>query len=119
MRNFGSQVRIWLFHLSTCILIFAKIMSLMAETVTTCLKLTKSSNVCLLLYSQIHPNHAFQSAIVRYNAITTLEKSLSTAKRAVTDSLAKDIVKQTRSALGDKSLPIIRAASSVSIQPLF
>ena len=42
-----------------------------------------------------------------------LQKSLLTAKRAVTDALAKDILKQMKYALTDKSLPVQRAASEV------
>lgn len=43
-----------------------------------------------------------------------LEKALSTAKRAITDAVARDIIKQMRYALGDKALPIQRAAANVS-----
>lgn len=43
----------------------------------------------------------------------TLEKSLLQAKRALTDSLAKDVLKQMKNALGDKALPVVRAASQV------
>jgi hypothetical protein len=52
---------------------------------------------------------------VRYHAVVALEKAISTAKRALTDSLLRDVIKQMRSALSDKSLPIIRAATSVSL----
>jgi len=44
-----------------------------------------------------------------------LEKSLTTAKRAITDAVGKDIVKQMKAALSDKSLPVQRAASVVLI----
>ena len=37
-----------------------------------------------------------------------------TAKRAVTDALVKDIIKQMKHALSDKALPIQRAACNVS-----
>lgn len=50
---------------------------------------------------------------MRYHALITLENTLLTAKRAVTDSQIKDIIKFTRSSLSDKSFPVIRAASSV------
>ena len=38
---------------------------------------------------------------------------LTTAKRAVTDAIAKDILKQMKSALTNKSLPVQRAAAAV------
>ena len=41
--------------------------------------------------------------------------SLTTAKRAITDAVGKDIVKQMKAALGDKSLPVQRAAAVVHI----
>ena len=47
-----------------------------------------------------------------------LQKSLSTAARAVTDSLSKDIVKQMKSALSDKALSIQRAAAEVRLAKL-
>ncbi|KAI0688492.1 clathrin-coated vesicle protein [Cytidiella melzeri] len=82
MKNFGSQI-----------------MSLMVETTTACLRLSRSSN----------------ANIVRYHAVVTLEKAISTAKRALTDSLQRDVIKQMRSALSDKSLPVIRATTGVLI----
>ncbi|EED81460.1 predicted protein, partial [Postia placenta Mad-698-R] len=53
--------------------------------------------------------------LLRYNALIALEQSLSTAKRAVTDALSKDIIKQMRYALSDKALPVQRAACNVLI----
>ena len=52
--------------------------------------------------------------ILRYHAIGALEKTVLTAKRAVTDALVKDIIKQMKYALSDKALPIQRAACNVS-----
>ena len=54
-----------------------------------------------------------QSSILRYNALVALRKSLTTAKKAVTDGVSKDIIKQMKSALNDKSLPVQRAATDV------
>lgn len=56
-----------------------------------------------------------QSSILRYHALIALEKSLTTAKRAITDTVGKDIVKQMKAALSDKSLPVQRAAAMVHI----
>lgn len=42
-----------------------------------------------------------------------LYKALTTAKRAVPDALSKDILKQMKSALTDKMLPVQRAATQV------
>lgn len=50
---------------------------------------------------------------LRYHAIVALRKSLSTARRAATDAITKDVVKQMKSALNDKSLPVRRAACEV------
>jgi len=43
----------------------------------------------------------------------TLSKSLKTARRALTDVMARDVVKLIKSGLTDKSLPVQRAASEV------
>ena len=59
------------------------------------------------------PDFYVQSTLLRYHALMALQKSLLTAKRAVTDALAKDILKQMKYALTDKSLPVQRAASEV------
>ena len=56
--------------------------------------------------------------LLRFHALTALQKSLSTAARAVTDSLSKDIVKQMKSALSDKTLSIQRAAAEVCLTEL-
>ncbi|CCM02125.1 uncharacterized protein FIBRA_04202 [Fibroporia radiculosa] len=78
----------------------SQVMSLMVEIVTVALRLYKSTS---------------NPIILRYHAVSTLEKALLTAKRAVTDSLSKDIIKQMRYALSDKALPIQRAACNVLI----
>jgi hypothetical protein len=54
-----------------------------------------------------------QSSILRYHALIALQKSLTTAKRAVTDTVSKDILKQMKAALTDKSLSVQRAAAAV------
>ncbi|KAH9052913.1 clathrin-coated vesicle protein [Lactarius deliciosus] len=54
-----------------------------------------------------------QPISLRYHAVIALRKSLSTARRAATDAVTKDIVKQMKSALNDKSLPVRRAACEV------
>lgn len=40
--------------------------------------------------------------------------TIYSAKRALTDTLAKDVIKQMRQAIGDKALPVARAAAQVS-----
>lgn len=42
-----------------------------------------------------------------------LRKGLSSAKKALSDSLAKDILKNMRNGLTDKVLPVQRAAAGV------
>jgi hypothetical protein len=44
-----------------------------------------------------------------------LQKSLSTAKKAVPETNIRDILKQMRNGLTDKSLPVQRGASQVGI----
>ncbi|KAG6857124.1 hypothetical protein H0H87_009256 [Tephrocybe sp. NHM501043] len=72
-------------------------MSFMAEIYLVVLKTIKNS----------------QSSLLRFTALEALRKSLTTAKRAVTDSALKDILKQMRNCLTDKSLPVQREAASV------
>ncbi|KAF8630604.1 hypothetical protein AX15_002831 [Amanita polypyramis BW_CC] len=77
----------------------SQFMSFMAEIVVVTLKTVKSSN----------------SPLLRYSALVTLRNALTTAKRAVTDSATKDILKQSKYLLTDKSLPVQRAATQVLI----
>ncbi|OCH91331.1 clathrin-coated vesicle protein [Obba rivulosa] len=77
----------------------SQVMSLMLEVAAVSLRLNRSSN----------------SILLRYHALRALERSLITAKRAVTDSVTKDIIKQMRNALSDKALPIQRMACDVLI----
>ncbi|RDB24443.1 HEAT repeat-containing protein 5B [Hypsizygus marmoreus] len=77
----------------------SQFMSFMAEIYTVTLKTVKSS----------------QAPLLRYHALVALRKSLTTAKRAVTDAATKDILKQMRNALTDKCLPVQRAAASVIV----
>ncbi|KAG7093998.1 hypothetical protein E1B28_007627 [Marasmius oreades] len=74
-------------------------MSFMAEIATVALKTFKSSYTPLL----------------RYHALLALKKALIASKRAVQDSTFKDILKQAKSALTDKCLPLQRVASEVLI----
>ncbi|TFY57214.1 hypothetical protein EVG20_g8633 [Dentipellis fragilis] len=76
-----------------------QVMSFMAEIATATVKLHRSSN----------------SIVVRYHAIVALRKSICNARRALTDAVAKDVIKQMKSALNDRSLPIRRAASEVLV----
>lgn len=59
-----------------------------------------------------------QSTIIRFHAITAMGKAVTTAKRALTDSNIRDVIKQARSALSDKSFPVVRAACEVSCRIL-
>jgi hypothetical protein len=54
--------------------------------------------------------------ILRYHALVALRKALTTAGRAATDSVMRDIVKQSKSALSDKAMPVQRAAAEVSVK---
>ncbi|KAI0311044.1 clathrin-coated vesicle protein [Amylostereum chailletii] len=74
-----------------------QVISFMVEIATLTLKTYKSSSNILL----------------RYHALVALRKSLTTARRAATDSITKDIIKQMKNGLSDKSLPIRRAAADV------
>ncbi|KAL0567040.1 hypothetical protein V5O48_014955 [Marasmius crinis-equi] len=77
----------------------AQYMSFMAEIATVTLKTSRNSSTPLL----------------RYHALLALKKAMTTAKRAVQDSTFKDILKQMKSALTDKCLPLQRVASEVLI----
>ncbi|KAI0054064.1 clathrin-coated vesicle protein [Auriscalpium vulgare] len=72
-----------------------QVMSFMTEIANATLKIYRSSN----------------SISLRYHAVVALRKSLRHARRAATDSVARDILKQMKNGLNDKSLPIRRAAS--------
>ncbi|KDQ26244.1 hypothetical protein PLEOSDRAFT_160829 [Pleurotus ostreatus PC15] len=56
-----------------------------------------------------------KSPLLRYHALVALQKSLNSAKRAVTDASAKDIIKQMRNGLTDKCMPVQRASAEVLI----
>ncbi|CAL1697978.1 unnamed protein product [Somion occarium] len=77
-----------------------QVMSQVANSVTLCLKLQKQSTSPIIL---------------KYHALLTLEKTISSGRRALSDNTLKDILKQMKNALGDKALPIVRAASKVLI----
>ncbi|THH31382.1 hypothetical protein EUX98_g2812 [Antrodiella citrinella] len=77
----------------------AQVMSLVSEVAALSLKLNKSANPILL----------------RYHALTALGNTAHSAKRAMTDTLTKDVIKQMRQAVGDKALPVVRAATQVLI----
>ncbi|KAH8115151.1 clathrin-coated vesicle protein [Phellopilus nigrolimitatus] len=76
------------------------VMSFMAEIVTVSLKTLRSSS---------------NSVLLRFSALVALRKALLTAGKAVTDSVMKDILKQTKNALSDKSLPVQRAAADLLV----
>ena len=67
----------------------------------------------LSLYLLCVLSSQLQSLALRYQAITALRKSLVTAGKALTDTLMKDIIKQSRTALADKCVIIQRAAAEV------
>ncbi|KAG2133962.1 armadillo-type protein [Suillus cothurnatus] len=75
----------------------SQFMSFMAETATIAIKTLRSS----------------ASSHVRFHALTMLRKTLVSAKKALSDSLAKDIIKQMKNGLTDKALPVQRAAAAV------
>ncbi|KAI8972549.1 ARM repeat-containing protein [Trametes punicea] len=77
----------------------SQVMSQMAEVAAVSIKLYRSSS----------------PVILRAYALYALAKALTTAKRAVTDALARDIIKHGKNALGDKALPVQRAACEVLI----
>ncbi|KAJ6560948.1 clathrin-coated vesicle protein [Mycena sp. CBHHK59/15] len=77
----------------------SQFMSFMAEITIVAVKTVKSSN----------------SPLLRYHALVALQKSLTTASRAVTEASFKDVFKQMRAALTDKCLPVQRGAANVII----
>jgi hypothetical protein len=94
----------------------SQVMSFMADISTVTIKTYKSSSVSSYLrWEYTIANFIAQSCLLRYHALIALAKSLKTAKRAVQDSATKDIIKQMKIALTDKSLPIQRAASEVCL----
>lgn len=50
---------------------------------------------------------------MRCHALIMLRKALSSAKKALSDSLAKDILRNMKNGLTDKVLPVQRAAAGV------
>ena len=93
----------------------SQVMSFMAEIAAISLKTLRTS-------SNVRSSGSFvditltpvQSVLLRFHALVALRKSLTTAGRAATDSVMKDILKQAKSALGDKAFPLQRAAADVS-----
>ncbi|KAJ7157551.1 clathrin-coated vesicle protein [Mycena crocata] len=77
----------------------SQFMSFMAEITTVAVRTVKSSS----------------SPLLRYHALVALQKSLTTASRAVTEASFKDVLKQMRTALTDKCLPVQRGAAEVII----
>lgn len=75
-------------------------MSLMAEICTVSLKTAKTSS----------------SPLLRFHALTTLSSAIKGARRGVSESSSKDILKQMRNYLTDKTLPVQRAAAQVLIE---
>lgn len=54
-----------------------------------------------------------QTPHMRCHALIMLRKALTSAKKALSDSLAKDILKNMKNGLSDKVLPVQRAAAGV------
>lgn len=75
-------------------------MSFMAEICTLSLKVLRYTNY---------------SVILRTHAVTAFSKSLVSAGRALPDALVKDLLKQLRSGLQDKALPVQRACAETFI----
>ncbi|KAF5360588.1 hypothetical protein D9756_004497 [Leucocoprinus leucothites] len=92
----------------------ANVMSFMVEIATVTLKTMKSSNIHDLVSAPFALLMAL-STLLRYQALVTLEKSVSTAKRAFTDTTTKDIFKQCRNYLMDKAMLVQHAATNVII----
>ena len=90
-------------------------MSFLAEIATISVKTFRSSSVRRM---HIHfPSRTLtpfdQSPQMRCHALIMLRKSLNSAKKALSDSLAKDILKNMKNGLTDKVLPVQRAAAGV------
>ncbi|KAI5983848.1 armadillo-type protein [Pisolithus albus] len=77
----------------------SQFMSFMVEIATISLKIFRSSS----------------SPQMRFHALTMLRKSLENAKKALTDTLTKDIIKNMKHGISDKALPVQRAAARVLI----
>ncbi|TFK48336.1 clathrin-coated vesicle protein [Heliocybe sulcata] len=75
----------------------SQVMSFMAEIGTVTIKTYRSSS----------------SVSLRTHALLALRNALLSARRAVPDPLARDILKQMRNGLSDKALPVQRAAAEV------
>ncbi|CAK9780383.1 putative clathrin-coated vesicle protein [Cutaneotrichosporon oleaginosum] len=75
-------------------------MSFMAEICTLALKVLRNSNF---------------SVILRTHAVSAFYKSLVSAGRALPDALVKDLLKQLRSGLQDKALPVQRVCAETFI----
>ncbi|KAG9047376.1 hypothetical protein FS837_002429 [Tulasnella sp. UAMH 9824] len=76
----------------------SQILSLMTDISNATVRLVKTSSLPVL---------------VRYHAFLSLQKSLKTAGRGLTDAALKDVLKQTRYYMTDKALPIQRAAAQI------
>ncbi|KAG1715659.1 hypothetical protein ID866_1501 [Astraeus odoratus] len=77
----------------------SQFMSFMAEIATISVKTFRTAH----------------SPQMRYHALTMLRKSLENARKALTDTLTKDIIKNMKNGIGDKALPVQRAAAGVLI----
>ncbi|EIW85333.1 clathrin-coated vesicle protein [Coniophora puteana RWD-64-598 SS2] len=49
---------------------------------------------------------------IRYHALVSMRKALETARKALPDNTAKDVIKQLKNALNDKALSVQRAAAN-------
>lgn len=93
----------------------------MAEIATISIKTFRSSSVSELNLQ--FPSRTLslfdQSPQMRCHALIMLRKGLSSAKKALSDSLVKDIFKNMRNGLNDKVFPVQRAAAGVKyLNPL-
>ncbi|KAG8913635.1 hypothetical protein FRC00_001953, partial [Tulasnella sp. 408] len=76
----------------------SQILSLVTDISNATVRLVKTSSLPVL---------------VRYHAFLSLQKSLKTAGRGLTEAALKDVLKQTRYYMTDKALPIQRAAAQI------
>lgn len=90
-------------------------MSFLAEITTISVKTFRSSSVRKTIIQ--FPSRTLmsfdQTPQMRSHALIMLRKALSSAKKALSDSLAKDTLKNMKNGLTDKVLPVQRAAAGV------
>lgn len=90
----------------------------MAEIAAISLRMLRTSSNVRSSGSFVDKTLTFiQPVLLRFRALVALRKSPTTAGWVAMDSIIKDVLKQAKPALGDKALPLQRAAADVSIQP--